>query len=108
MWNTPFDESMLDRGNIIVRCMTEEDAIELFKIFESRGMTWCSGRPANTDRIHFMKYGATTCYYVSGSGCVSYGSQEYADGEERYTKCTFGGVVTLPDVDIPGDACNLF
>lgn len=106
MWDTPFDESMIDGKNVIVRCNTKEDAEALFRIFRAHGITWCGG--SLLEDTWFGRY-CPICYHVTTWG-LKRGSVETAENSAEwgsYIKCTFR-TVTLADIDIPDDVDDLF
>lgn len=91
MWDTPFDESMLDESDVIIYCPEEYLAKELMEILERNGVEWSiSGNP--TCKTNWEEYRHETCYWVR-SKQLSFGDRNcarrrsYAD----YVRCTFRG-----------------
>lgn len=111
MWDTPFEESMLD-GKVIIHCPDESLADELIDILEAHGIRWGSGTPL-VDDTEWGNYREETCYWVKDKG-LSYGSRnhaaEYFQRRYRgYTTCTFYGIKN-PDFEVATDdeICSLF
>lgn len=71
MWETAFEESMLDTyRNLIVHCPNEELAESLMEIFERNGIRWCGGEPPTTMNTYWDENGIDTCYWVESRGCL--------------------------------------
>lgn len=105
MWDTSFDESMLNNEHVIILCLTKEDASALCAVFAAHGIKWAGGEPL-PDTTYFGRFDQT-CYHVD-CGLLRYGSRSDAESEyEDCIKCTFRGVADLQDVDIDGDAYNI-
>lgn len=107
MWETAFDESMLNtHENLIIHCPYEELAEDLMKILERNGVTWCDEEKPTVD-TEWDECERNTCYWVE-SKKLSYGDKRYAEddhyGEEskEHIRCTFYGVDT-PDFDVASD-----
>lgn len=107
MWDTPFDESMLDQRHVIIRCMTADDATHLFHILSSHGIGWNYSPHAvdPSDTRFSERSGKGTCYHVTNTGLM-FGSCLTAETEriwKNYIKCTFGAPCILSDLNIPED-----
>lgn len=101
MWETPFEESMLnDPVSLAIHCPDEYLAEELFEIFKQNkiGINWDS-----LGNTRWYEYSYDTTYYVCGK-VMLYGPKRHGDDVRPYcdyTKCTFyGGADHLRDVEI--------
>ena len=105
MWDTPFDESMLQR-NTIIYCPNESLFDELMETLERNGITWYGDEPPTSDS-RWDEHREETCYWVEGR-YLSYGNRDWAeeDPDEEYQnhiKCTYTGDNT-PDFETATDA----
>lgn len=106
MWETAFDESMLNtHKNLIIHCPYEELAEDLMKILERNGVTWC-GEEEPTVNTRWDEHGRDTCYWVESKE-LSYSDKQYAEDDpygedEEHVRCTFYGIDT-PDFDVASD-----
>lgn len=106
MWDTPFNESMLDdpSRNVIVLVQSEELAQEFVHLMYEHGVRWRGLN--NVNNTSWREYKERTCYFVEGNE-LTYANKEYAAGEEgedfpNHIKCTFYGVDT-PDFETASD-----
>lgn len=99
MWETPFDESMLDGQDLIIHCPDESLADELMEILERHGVRWYGDSGLPTDDSKWDEFFGETCYWVE-DGRMTYGTVKDATSRtySRHTKSTFFGVET-PDFD---------
>lgn len=108
MWDTTFDESMLNTcKNLIVHCPSEELVESLMEIFERNGVRWCGGESPTMTHTNWDENGIDTCYWVE-SKKLSYSERQYADEDPdgeygEYVRCTFYGVET-PDFETATDS----
>lgn len=103
MWETSFDESMLDGQDLIVHCPDESLADELMKILEKHGIRWYGDNGLPTEDSRWDEFSGETCYWVE-DGKITYGDVDDAQSRRYYghTKTTFFGVKT-PDFDTATD-----
>lgn len=94
MWEKPFDESMLEYGNIIVHCPEEDSAEELFRLFVQNGLCW-NGSRGHHDmcNTYWGKYREDACYRISNQRTITRGSIEFYSGSDYDSciRCTFYG-----------------
>lgn len=91
-WDTPFDESMLSRGEVIIYCPDGDVVEELFEILRDHGITWYG---EESMRYTFWDdQGSDTCYRVTRSGELKRGNTEcYSDAMyDDHIKCQFYGI----------------
>lgn len=94
MWDTPFDESMLNHSScVVVRCPDESLAFELMGILEEHRVKWAGGeRP--TAYTKYYEYGERTVYWIE-DGVLAYSSMQFAEinneRPEDSILCTFYG-----------------
>lgn len=103
MWETAFEENMLDASpGIAILCPDEHLAEELFEIFETHGVmeNWVNERPGTrweTNREN-------TVYCVKGKTML-FGPKDSVESVapySRYKRCTFCGI-TAQDFDVATD-----
>lgn len=92
MWETPFDESMLDKS-LIIHCPDESLATELMELLEKNGVLWVDGQePTGGSKWHRNR--EATCYWVEPRG-MSYENMDWAETHQdeyaNHIKCTFYG-----------------
>lgn len=100
MWDTPFDESMLNLPQgVVIHCPDENLAEELFEIFKQNGVgeNW-----RNSEwNPNWRKHKKETAYFVKGK-ILRYGPRMHAEQGDysSYAKCTFYGA---PDFETASD-----
>ena len=95
MWETAFDESMLNTHcKLIIRCQREDLALDLMEILDRSGIMWAAGcRPISYTR--WGGYAENSCYLVE-SKTLFYVERRYVEHssyakDRRYVRCTFYG-----------------
>lgn len=103
MWETSFDESMLDGHDIIIHCPDKSLVDELMETLERYGVRWYGDNELPTLDSRWDEFSGETCYWVE-DGKMTYGDVGDAkDGRySRHIKSTFLGTKT-PDFDIATD-----
>lgn len=91
-WDLPFEESMLSRGKVIILCPERDLAEELFEVLKAHGIGWYGGE--SMENIHWDSNEQDTCYRVTNTGSLMYGSTNcYEDSEYNdHIKCQFYGI----------------
>lgn len=103
MWEIPFDIAMLERGNVIIRCLTEEMADELFRVLLDNGVRWYGNETMG--ETHWTARREDTGYRITSQRTMKYGSVEHYSEDSEYDdciKCTFYGTDT-PDFEVASD-----
>lgn len=103
MWETSFDESLLDGRNLIIHCPDEHLADELMEILERNGVQWYGDNQPPTDDSKWDEFFSETCYWVEDSR-LTYGTVRDAESSSYsgHAKCTFFGAES-PDFDTATD-----
>lgn len=94
---------MLEHGNVIIRCLTEEMADELFRVLADNGIYWHGNETMS--ETHWITRREDTGYRITSQRTIKYGSIEYYSEDSVYDdciKCTFFGLDT-PDFDTATD-----
>lgn len=91
-WDTPFEESMLSRGNVIIYCPDGDLVRELFDILEAHGIRWYGDESMRN--TFWDDQGPDTCYRVTSGDRLKRGSTYcYEDDEyDDCVKCQFYGI----------------
>ena len=99
MWETAFDESMLDGQDLIIHCPKEFLVDELMETLERHGIRWYGDNGLPTEDTRWDEFFGETCYWVE-EGKITYGTLNAANGSKysNHVKCTFLGVET-PDFE---------
>lgn len=103
MWEIPFDIAMLEHGNVIIRCLTEDIADELFRVLSDNGVHWHGDETMS--ETHWTVRREDTGYRITSQRTMKYGSIERYSEDSKYDdciKCTFYGIDTT-DFDVATD-----
>lgn len=92
MWDTLFDESMLDKG-VIILCPEKDLADELFELLREHGIRWNNSMSLNPGHTFWDEARDATCYRVSINRRLTYGSSYWYEGSNynAYIRCRFVG-----------------
>ena len=91
-WDVPFEESMLNRGKVIIYCPDGDLVGELFDILQRHGICWYGGEDMRA--TFWDDEGSDTCYrvtskrYLKRGNTLCYSDDEYDD----HIKCQFYGI----------------
>lgn len=93
-WAAPFDEEMLERDGVGVRCLDGKAAEELMCLLEQHGFLWMGGA-LPTCRTFWDVHGDKTFYLLWGKR-ILYGHTGPCDvPDEKYT---FYGCGDIPEI----------
>jgi|GEM_PF-7134345 len=68
---------------LIINCKTEEEAIDLFRIFSDNNIKWHSSSIIDKQNTYWQSHKENTCYCIE-NGCISYGALVYFKHCEYY------------------------
>lgn len=109
MWETSFDESMLDGRDLIIHCPDEHLTDELMEVLARNGVRWYGDNELPTYDSRWDEFFGETCYWVEDRK-MTYGTVRDAESSSysRHAKCTFLGAET-PDFDAASneEICSL-
>lgn len=100
MWETPFEESMLELPlGVVIRCQTKKDFEEAGKILTEHGISFARGGGAEDHLDYWDHYKDDTCLYSRPGKDLLYGPTGSTEHESwmHYTECTFYGRDPSPD-----------
>ena len=100
MWETQFEESMLELPNgVVIRCPTQEAFEDAGKILEEHGIVFGIGSSVADHPEFWNTYEDDTCLYSRPGRALLYGPTRSTEETSYcgYTKCTFYGCASEPD-----------